>query len=83
MQEVREDKCQVKYKSNAPLSNRKRLCEAIQLFVEVYPEYFNLQSPKPLKIGIINKLCIQGKWPHSKKFPRKTLAYIAGKGLSL
>lgn len=60
------------------ISKGKRLREATQWLVEAYPECFNFQNPKPLRIGIVKDIYLEGKWPHSKTFLRETLAFYVG-----
>lgn len=68
-------------RNNTLCSNRENLLAAIQLLTEIYPECFSPQHPKPLRIGILNDIYSQGRWPHSKRFLRKTLAFYTGSSL--
>src|SRR3990167_5679334 len=57
------------------LSQKKSLKEAVKWLALKYPKCFNLENPKPLKIGIEKDIIKEGLWPHPYKVLQKALAF--------
>jgi len=76
--EQEQKKHQEEDKKNALALKKKRLRDAIDWLTSTYPQCFNSQIPKPLKIGIDQDILSHGKWPYSKNFLREILAFYTG-----
>ena len=74
----KEKKQQKNKKVSTQYLKKKRLRQAVDWLSCTYPKCFNPQDPKPLKIGISKDIILEGQWPHSKKFLKKTLAFYVG-----
>ncbi len=68
---------------NVQVSKKQPLRDAIKWLAAAYPNCFNPQSSRPLKIGILNDIVSKGQWPYPKTFLRKSLGFYVGTPLYL
>src|ERR1700722_3644146 len=71
-------KQQEEAEQKAKALKKERIQEALTWLSSTYPQCFNSQNPKPLKIGIDKDILSQEKWPYSSTLLGEVLAFYVG-----